>query len=351
MNSIVPDIVFNGVLFRRGWPALAALPFIILASCAPADQITELRGKTMGTTYQVVYAPTGGATQQEAKAVEQLLAEINQSMSTYSETSVISLINRSADTEAWHSIDTHFERVFRRSREIYEDTGGAFNPAVGPLVNAWGFGPDGPQELPGEATIQALLKVVSLEGFHFRDSPAALRKQTAGAQLDFNAIAPGYAVDAIGLLLEQWGTKNYFVEIGGEVRARGQHPEGRGWRVGIEKPVESPGESRELQNALVLNDAGLATSGNYRNFRVQDGKSVAHILNPRTGYPALSPLLSVSVVADDAMTADAYATAFMVMGLDEALRFVEARERLEAYFIAKDAAGNIIEKRSSGFPQ
>jgi len=329
---------------------LAALVIGSLAGCSPSVEITQLAGNTMGTTYHVTYAPTGNATGEESKAVEALLAEINQSLSTYSKTSVISGINGSADTAAWHPVDAHFEAIFRRSREIYEDTGGAFNPAVGPLVNAWGFGPDGPQALPDDATIHALLKVVSFDAFELRSSPPAVRKRIAGSQLDFGAIAQGYAVDAICGLLERWGVKNYFVELGGELRTRGKHPDGRGWRVGIEKPAANAGADREIQERIVLNDAALATSGNYRNVRVQDGKTVAHILNPRTGYPALSSLLSVSVVAGDATTADAYATALVVMGMDDGLRFVEAHKGLHAYFIAKDPSGNTIEKRSSGFP-
>jgi FAD:protein FMN transferase len=326
----------------------------VLAACSPAARITELAGNTMGTTYHLTYTPTGNSAEEESRAVEALLAEINHSLSTYSKTSVISGINASTDTTAWHPVDAHFEAILRRSREIYEDTDGAFNPAVGPLVNAWGFGPDGPQALPNDDTIRALLKVASLEAFELRlSSPAsapAVRKQIAGSQLDFGAIAQGYAVDAICALLERWGVRNYFVELGGELRTHGQHPDGRGWRVGIEKPEANAGTDGEIQARILLNDAALATSGNYRNVRVQEGKTIAHILNPRTGYPALSSLLSVSVVAGDATTADAYATALIVMGLDEGLRFVEARKGLHAYFIAKDSSGNAIEKRSSGFP-
>jgi thiamine biosynthesis lipoprotein len=221
---------------------------------------------------------------------------------------------------------------------------------VGPLVNAWGFGPDGPETLPDDNTIRTLLKLSSFDIFELRDSPPAVRKQVADARLDLNAIAEGYASDAIGGLLEQRGVKNYLVELGGEVRARGKHPNGRGWQVGIEKPAPN-GAAREIQTVVSLNDSGLSTSGNYRKRRVQDGRTVAHILNPKTGYPELSDLLSVTVLAEDAMTADAYATAFVVMGMDRALSFVERRKGLQAYFIAKDPAGNVIEKQSSGFPK
>jgi thiamine biosynthesis lipoprotein len=330
------------------------LAVVLLAGCARPDEATSLRGKTMGTTYQVTYVSrewTATAPRQQlAKAIEDLLAEINQSMSTYIETSTISKINASTDLEEWHPVDRHFQIVLERSREIYKDTNHAFNPAVGPLVNAWGFGPDDPETLPDGAGVGALLKVVNFDSFEFRKSPPSLRKHTGGARLDFSAIAKGYGVDAIGDLLEQRGVSNYLVEIGGEVRARGQHANGHPWRVGIEKPTDNPVGDRTIQMVIELQNAGLATSGTYRNYEIKDGRRIAHIIDPATGYPAQNSLLSVSVVAGDTTTADAYATALMVMGLDAGLRFVEEHKDLHAYFIAADESNKLVEKRSSGFP-
>ena len=332
-------------------PLLVSLALVGLAACAQPGGVTRFGGNTMGTTYEVTHRSTGESVHDEARAVEALLEDINQSLSTYIGTSRISRLNASSDIEAWHPIDAHFQTVFDRARTIYEDTGGAFNPAVGPLVNAWGFGPAGPQALPDDATIASLLEVAAFEAFLIRSSPPSVRKQMARAQLDFSAIAKGYAVDAVAALLEKRGVESYFVEIGGELRTRGEHPEGRPWRVGIEQPAESADMDRRARTVLLLNNSALATSGNYRNYRVHDGRKIVHILNPRTGRPEISSLLSVSVLSRDSMTADAYATAFMVMGLDDALRFVEARDELEAYFIAIDQEGNTIERRSPGFPQ
>jgi len=330
--------------------ALAFAAIGVLSGCGE-EAITRFGGVTMGTSYQVTYSPTAGSVQDEMRAVEDLLEEINESLSTYIDTSVISRVNQSADTASWHPIDRHFETVFARARAIYEDTGGAFNPAVGPLVDAWGFGPEGPQALPGPDAVDRLLQLVSFDLFEIRSTPPGVRKQMAESRLDFSAIAKGYGVDAVGRLIEGWGVRNYFVEIGGEVRTRGEHPERRRWRIGIERPSDDPSRAPEIQSVLALGDAALATSGDYRNYRLGTaGRKIAHILDPRTGYPVTSPLASVSVLARDAMTADAYATAFMVMGIEDALDFVEAREELEAYFIASDPAGNIIETRSSGFP-
>jgi len=332
------------------WLGLLLAGLVGMTGCRPAAGITRFGGGTMGTTYEVTYRSTGAPVQNETRAVEALLGEINQSISTYIGTSLISRVNASSDTKAWHPIDSHFQTIFDRSHAIYQDTGGAFNPAVGPLVNAWGFGPAGPQALPGDAMVASLLELANFEAFEIRPSPPGLRKRSARAQLDFSAIAKGYAVDAIAALLERGGVRSYFVEIGGEVRTRGEHPEGRPWRAGIEQPTGSAGLERRARTVLLLNDAALATSGNYRNFRVQDGRKVVHILNPKTGYPEITPLLSVTVLARDTMTADAYATAFMVMGSEAAFQFVQARDGLEAYFISVDRAGNYMERRSPGFP-
>ena len=322
-----------------------------LIGCTAAEQITRFGGSTMGTTYQVTYASTGAPVPEEIRGVEELLAEINDSLSTYIETSLISRVNRSVDTEGWNPIDTHFETVFRRSREIHLETDGAFNPAVGPLVEAWGFGPEGPGKIPDAATITSLLESTSLDAFEIRTAPPGLRKRDARARLDFSAIAKGYAVDAVAMRLEAWGVTEYFVEIGGEVRTRGAHPTGRSWRIGIERPAENATVRGTIQTSVPLRDGALATSGNYRNYRVEDGREIVHILNPATGRPEVGSLLSISVLAEDVMSADAYATAFMVMGIDRALRFVEEKPGVEAYFIVSDAAGGIVETRSLGFPE
>jgi thiamine biosynthesis lipoprotein len=340
---------------RCGRPAegviivLAIAVISIAAGCATSSaKVTHFSGNTMGTTYQVTFVPAGVSIRQDE--IEALLADINQSVSTYIETSVISRINASTDTAMWHPVDSHFYAVFRRARAIYDDTSGAFNPAVGPLVDAWGFGPVDSQALPDDETIHALLNVVSFDAFELQESPAMLRKQLAGAKLDFGGIAKGYGVDAIAELFEQRGVKDYIVNIAGEVRARGQRPEGGGWHVGIERPAENAVAAPKIQTVISLNNSAVSTSGTYRNYRTEDWKTFAHIINPKTGYPVRSNLVSVSVLAHDGMTADAYATALMVMGLDEAFQFVEARKELEAYFIARDPEGNLIEKFSSGFP-
>jgi thiamine biosynthesis lipoprotein len=330
------------------------LVLLLLPGCARPDSVELIRGKTMGTTYQVRYVSKDWASparrQELVRAIDTLLAEINESLSTYMESSTISRINASTDLQQWHPLDPHFNAVLRRSREIYRDTNHAFNPAVGPLVDAWGFGPEQPDKLPDAVTITGLLTVTDFDSFEYREFPPALRKHIASARLDFNAIAKGYGVDAVGVLLEQRGVASYIVEIGGEVRARGRHPERQAWRIGVEKPTEDALADSQIKIIIELKDAGLATSGTYRNYEIRNGRKISHIIDPKTGSPAQNSVLSVSVIAADAMTADAYATALMVMGLDEGLRFVEARKGLSAYFMATDDSGNLVERRSSAFP-
>jgi len=317
---------------------------MLLAGCAQPLPESQFSGKTMGTTYQVKYV-AGVDPVEVKKDADALLTEINKSMSTYIDDSTISRINLSQNLDEWHPIDKHFETVFRRSYAIYKDTNGAFNPAVGPLVNAWGFGRGAPESLPDDKTVRDLLALTRLEAFELRPSPPAIRKHIADAKLDFGAIAKGYGVDAVGELLEQHGMKDYLVEIAGEIRARGHS-----WRVGVERPAENAFVEPTLQHVFGLSNAGLSTSGTYRNYELQDGKRITHILNPRTGYPAENSLLSVTVMARDTMTADAYATALIVMGLDDGMQFVETHKQLDAYFMAKDATGNLVEQRSAGFP-
>jgi thiamine biosynthesis lipoprotein len=323
-----------------------------LGACADGSELVDLSGQTMGTTYRVQYpsaGTSGEAVESIHDAIDRLLREINQSLSTYIETSLVSGINASTDTSAWHPVDSHLATVFDRSRFIYEETGGAFNPAVGPLVNIWGFGPDSHDEPATESEIASVLPAVDFDAFLRRDSPPAIQKRIETAALDFSGIAKGYGVDAVAELLDAEAIGSYFVEIGGEVRTEGQHPSGRPWRLGIERP-DSASTGPRSHVVLALNDGAVATSGDYRNYYVRNGIRYTHILDPATGRPEASPLLSVSVLAEDCMTADAYATAFMVMGVEAAMDFVNAHPDLEAYFISSDVEGGYLETQSSGFP-
>ncbi|MEZ4700795.1 MAG: FAD:protein FMN transferase [Rhodothermales bacterium] len=326
---------------------LAGLCFIHACAPAPAPApLIELTGRTMGTTYSIRYAGPAERQERDHAGIDSLLAAVNQSLSTYIPTSTISRLNSSNDTSAPFPIDAHFRRVFVASRSIYEATNGAFNPAVGPLVEAWGFGPERRQSMSREH-VDSLLALVRFDAFQLTPDSLHVRKAIPNAHLDFSAIAKGYGVDEVGRYLDARGVTSYFVEIGGEVVVRGRHPAGRPWRVGIDRPEEDAAE-RTLQTVVLLEDAGMATSGNYRNFYVLDGQKYAHTIDPTTGYPARSTLLSATIVAADCMTADGYATAAMVMG-DSALAFLESRNELEGYLVTAGADTAFVEHMTSGF--
>ncbi|MEM6335797.1 MAG: FAD:protein FMN transferase [Bacteroidota bacterium] len=307
----------------------------------------QIRGETMGTYYAVTFPEEQGDSALLLAGVDSTLIALNASLSTYIPEALISQLNASVDTAEVFVLDEHFARVWERSVKIHAATDGAFNPALGPLITAWGFGPDLEQR-KGEVNVDSLLPLTRLDAFVYTPAsgsdPATMRKKRAGATLDFSAIAKGYGVDLVGGYLQSQGVTDYFVDIGGEVVTRGEHPEGRPWRVGIERP--SPDE-RAVQRVLDLGDAALASSGNYRNFYVVDGRRIVHTINPETGLPETSNLLGVSVTAPDCMTADAYATAFMVMGYERARALVEQDSVLDALFILGGEEEGAYEERGT----
>ena len=258
------------------------------------------------------------------------------SLSPFNDTATISRVNRNEDI----IVDSLFSRVFRRSMEVSHETNGAFDITVAPLVNAWGFGfKQG--RFPDSTMIDSLLQFTGYQKISLTDSGKVI-KQDPRTILDCSAVAKGYAVDIIAGYLERQGVSNFMVDIGGEVVVRGMNPHNARWRIGINKPVEdSLSSNQELQTILQVTNVGIATSGNYRNFYYKDGKKYAHTINPHTGYPALNDMLSATVIARDCMSADAYATSCMVMGVKQATRFVESRPDIDAYFIYTDKDGNL----------
>ncbi|MDP2188430.1 MAG: FAD:protein FMN transferase [Sphingobacteriaceae bacterium] len=322
---------------------LALLLLVLFTACStPKDQLHKFSGATMGTTYNVVYA---GELQEGLQAgVDSMLVLVNASLSTYIPTSTISRFNQ-AENSAW--ADEMVKINFEKAVAIWQHTDGAFDPTVGPLVNAWGFGFQKMQGNVDSARIDSLLPLVGLAQVQLRGD--SLYKAKPGIILDFSAIAKGYGVDVVALYLESQGVKNYIVEIGGELRAAGEKAPSFKWIAGIEKPIyDQSGQQRELQMTVPLANKSMATSGNYRNFYEKDGKKYAHTIHPKTGYPSESNLLSASVVANDCMTADGYATAFMVMGFDAARSLVEATNELEAVFLYSDSTGAMQEYISPG---
>jgi thiamine biosynthesis lipoprotein len=308
-----------------------AIAFII-ASYLRKDEprMYHISGQTMGTiVYNVKYIDkcVEGLDQEIA---QELLA-FNASLSTYIPTSEISTLNKQ---ESFAFQSSYFYPVLKKSKEIYRATGGTFDPSIGPLVQAWGFGVDKSIPTLDSTTVDSLRAIIGFDKVSFNEDEVNI---PANFQLDFSAIAKGYAVDVIAELLESKGISNYLVEIGGEVRCRGENEEEKAWSLGIEDPTVSADEQR-LMAIVRLRDLSLATSGNYRNYYEQDGKVFAHIIDPRTGYSAKHNLLSASVFASDCMTADAYATAFMVLGLEYSKEIIAAQD-LDAILIYRSKSG------------
>jgi thiamine biosynthesis lipoprotein len=319
---------------------------------AAADQgYQTIEGQTMGTYYRISYLKNSGA---EIQAdVEKILAELNNELSTYIPTSLISGFNQSPALHyAVPRSARHFLANLNKSAEVHLSSKGAFDPTVAPLVNYWGFGYTGskPVTQVDSSKIDSLLQLVGLNKLKWttRGDSVFFRKQMPGIKLDFNAIAPGYAVDELGRLLESKGITHFLVDIGGEVLAKGKNPQGQDWVLGISTPKEGA-EATEIQTTIPLHNQALATSGNYRKYYSVKGVKYSHTLNPQTGFPERSKLLSASVIAPDAMSADAYATVCMVLGLEKGLALIEAIPNLEAYFIYGTPGGEMKVKSTSGF--
>jgi FAD:protein FMN transferase len=323
---------------RRFYPVILVLVVFIVwkyrESKKPALQFIEITGTTMGTIgYSVKYFSESGINYDTE--IDSLLKVWNLSLSTYIPSSEISRFNVS-DTCFYYESE-YFLPVLKASREVFEVSGGAFDPTVGPLVNAWGFGPD-KSMVPDSSRVDSLLMMVGFDKVSFDE--VKLCKTIPGIKLDFSAIAKGYAVDVVADYIASKGIKDLMVEIGGEIVCRGVKPGDALWRTAIEDPTVQVYERKILAVAELSNKA-VATSGNYRNYYVHEGKKYAHTIDPVTGYPVFHSLLSASVFADNCMIADAYATAFMVMGFDKASAVLEKNESLDAFLIYRNDDGTI----------
>ena len=310
------------------FPVLACI--IYFTNCNSANKnLVKIEGNAQGTTWHISYFSNDNTNHKTA--IDSILKKVDTSMSTWVPVSLISRINKNDSTVL---VDQYFIDVFNKSMEVSEKTGGLFDITVGPLVNAWGFGFTKKSKVDS-IMIDSLLdfvgyRMVKLEG-------NKLAKARPEILLDFNAIAQGYTVDVLSNYLESKGISNYLVELGGELKAKGKKDKEE-WKVGIDKPDEKATTARKLEAIISLNNKALATSGNYRKFYEEGGQKFSHIIDPRTGYPVKQNLLSATVIADEGITADAYATAFMVMGLERSKQFLAANNNLnlEVYFIYDD---------------
>lgn len=300
------------------------------------------KGLIFGTMYSITYEHEKSLRLDIDKELERFDA----SLSMFNELSIISRINRNEDV----TVDSLFANVFRQAMKISEATDGNFDITVAPLVNAWGFGFT--ENLsPTDVKVDSLLQIVGWQKIQL-SSEGKIIKEDPRIMLDCSAIAKGYAVDVIANLLKSNGVQNYMVDIGGEVDVAGVNPTGNLWRIGINKPEDDPlSRNQSLQTILEVSGLGIATSGNYRNFYYKDGMKYAHTIDPKTGRPVQHSILSSTVIAKDCMTADAYSTAFMVMGLEKAKSLVESHPELDAYFIFSDEKGDFQTYMTEGMKE
>lgn len=281
------------------------------------------QGLVFGTMYKITYQ----SKENLKTEIEAELQKVDRSLSPFNKQSVITHINDNTDMQT----DSLFDYVYRLARQVSEETHGAFDITVAPLVNAWGFGFKNASQVDS-ATIDSLRQFVGYDKVKLENG--RIVKSDPRTMLDCSAIAKGFGVDCVARLLDRKGVRNYMIDIGGELVMKGENSKMQPWRIGINKPIDdSLAVNQELQTILQISDAGLATSGNYRNFYYKDGKKYAHTIDPRTGYPIQHNILSATVVAQDCATADAYATSFMVLGLDSAKAICNAHPELDAYFI------------------
>ena len=332
---------------RIVWKSVISFCFLIII-CACCTNKKEMRlykitGTAQGTYYAITYCSDSNENLQPA--VDSLFREFDRSVSAYLSTSLLSRINNN-DTTA--SADPIFETVFKKSMEISAKTGGAFDITVGPLVNAWGFGFSKRSNVD-QALVDSLLPLV---GYHkVRLVNGQLIKSDPRIRIDFDALAQGYTSDWLGQYFESKGIKNYLIDVGGEVLGKGSKPDGKIWSVAIEMPSKNAEDERKIQAILSLKDKAISTSGSYRKYYVENGTRYSHTIDPFNGYPVRHNLLSVSVLADDCITADAYATAFMVMGLEKSKSFLDQHDEIEAYFISDDQKGGFSVYYTEGFNQ
>ncbi len=315
---------------------LFSLFFTILVSCNvknPAYKVND--GRTQGTYYHIVYQQPDGIDLHDS--IEQVLSEFDFSLSTYNPESLISAINQNLDSI---KTDLYFEEMFEEALFVSQKSNGAFDITVAPLVNLWGFGFQNvsKDDFPDVTSVMPIIGYQKVKLINHK-----IIKENDAVMLDANAIAQGYSADVVAAFLESKSCVNYLVEIGGEIKCKGINPKGTNWQVGIDKPIEDPtNENSELQQVVSISGVGLATSGNYRKFYYKDGHKYSHTINPKTGFPVEHNLLSATVIAESGMRADAFATAFMVLGVEESLSLCNQIPNMECYLIFEESGENKV---------
>ncbi len=322
VKRIISFLVFTGVIF---------------SSCNNEPELIEksLAGYTLGTTYHIKYLSSGNENFQPQ--IDSVYDAIVNSMSTYVPTSDISKINAGDTTIV---VDHMFVDVYKASEKIWKESDGIFDPTIGIMVNAWGFGPKGQLNDLDIDKVNELMETVGFNKTRIL-SNGIFQKDFSETQIDFNAIAKGYTLDRVAVFFDNNGIDNYLIEIGGEIVAKGKKINGKVWRIGIDDPKQGGEEERPLTAIIDITNKALATSGNYRKFRLDSltGEKYVHTINAKTGFTSRSNMLSASVMAKNCTLADGYATTFMAMGLEETKAFLAKHPEIDAYLIYIDNDG------------
>jgi len=331
---------------------------VTLPSCTTdqnhKDTLVSISGATMGTVYRIKIA-TPKIPQEKlshlGNTIKESLDVIDSQMNHFDETSQISRFNLSKANEPF-TMGHEFSEVLRIAMEISRNTGGALDVTLAPLVRLWGFGTStsNSHSPPDDTLIQTTLANTGMHHLRFADEHT-LFKDIDALELDLSAVAKGYAVDQLAETLQDMGYTHFMIEIGGEIRVSGLNLNQEQWSIGIHEPNQESALANVTHQTLVLTNKSIATSGNYQNYFEYEGERYTHVIDPKTGWPVPQTLMSITVIAQDCATADAAATALMVLGEIQGLRWVESRVDLEALFLAKDPSGSLKETMSSGFEQ
>ncbi len=316
---------------------------LFLFSCSSQEDVSPVKliGEAQGTYYSITYFDVEERNFQSE--IDSILTAFDQSVSLWVPNSVLSKVNRNDSTV---KIDAFFKLNFKLAKQVSKATDGAFDFTVAPLVKAWGFGFDENKKVDSNI-IDSLLPLIDYRNVEIKNGTVV--KSDPRITFDFNAIAQGFSVDVIAAWLESKSIESYLVDIGGEVKAKGNKPDGSLWKVGIEKPTKNKDDARDLKAVVELKNNSIATSGNYRKFYEEDGIRYSHTIDPQSGYPVRHSLLSVSVLTENTGLADAYATAFMVWGFEKSKSFVESTPELEAFFIYSNKSGDFQTYATTGF--
>ena len=327
--------LFNYTMVLRFFKVWSFVIFIFLLISCESEKSNSIlvsdSGQTQGTYYHIKYMIEDGESLK--KNIDSLLIVIDNSLSTYNPNSLISRINNGEII----ATDSMLRTVFRAANEVYENTNGAFDCSITPLVNAWGFGFSNKEKMDTARVIE-LLNLVDFKKIKLSNDTILMNKNM---MLDFNSLAQGYTVDLIAHMFDGIGLDNYLIEVGGEIKSKGKNPDNNFWTIGVDRPTEIINPKDRFQFILNLFNTSLATSGNYRKFYQENGVKYSHVINPKTGFPSFNKLLSVTVIHESCMKADAYATAFMVMGLKKSKLYLDKNTDLEAYIVYRDTDGEL----------